>query len=363
MRSQLLTFEHTDPDARVLVLTNMWPHSGNARHGIFVKREIESLIDAGVRCDVMFIRGFRSPLAYPLAAAVLFAWNLAPRRRYKLVHGHGGETALPARFYLRAPVLISYMGTDLLGKPRADATVPLRHRVRRKVLRLHTRMLSATITMSKEMEGLLPRGAQLRNTVIPHGVDSRVFAPQARARVRSVLRWKDTERIALFAADPAVERKRYWLAKAACELAAARMDDLHLKVVTDVPPSEIPLYMNGSDCLLLTSIYEGSPNVVKEAMMCNLPVVATAAGDVTELLEGVEPSAVCDPTPESLASGLLECLSSPRRSNGRAVAGPLAWEPLAERMLAVYRELAPDAIDVRRRSSGEPDVEDPTSRR
>src|SRR5215216_2355793 len=132
-----MTVEHSDPDARVLVVTNMWRRQEKPGYGIFVKREVDSLTEAGLRCDVLFIRGYRSPLAYPLAALRFLAWNWRRSRRYALVHAHGGETALAARFYLRAPVLATYYGDDLLGSPRADGTVTTGWRIRRWVVRQH----------------------------------------------------------------------------------------------------------------------------------------------------------------------------------------------------------------------------------
>jgi glycosyltransferase involved in cell wall biosynthesis len=39
------------------------------------------------------------------------------------------------------------------------------------------------------------------------------------------------------------------------------------------------------DVLLMTSINEGRPNVVSEASRCNLPVVATDAGDLSLMQE------------------------------------------------------------------------------
>jgi teichuronic acid biosynthesis glycosyltransferase TuaC len=103
----------------------------------------------------------------------------------------------------------------------------------------------------------------------------------------------------------------------------------------------MPLLMNAADCLLLTSSIEGSPNVVKEALMCNLPVIATPAGDVKELLEGVAPSSICDAFESAVSAALLACLQNPRRSNGREMAAHLDASVVAGSLLSLYTDLAP----------------------
>lgn len=340
MRKPLLTFERRDPGAKVLIVTNMWPNEDNPAYGIFVKRQIDSLVEAGLRCDVLFIRGYRSSLAYPLAVLRLLAMN-ARRHRYRLVHGHGGETALAVRAYIRAPVLVSYCGDDLLGTPRADGTLTWPSRVRRQILRAHSRILGASITKSRGMEATLPPSVAARNLVVPNGVDRGVFAPIPRDEARAHLGWPVDERVALFVGDPAVQRKRHWLAKAACERAGDLIGPVRLHVAADVGPGEVPTLMNAADCLLLTSSIEGSPNVVKEALMCNLPVVTTDVGDVTELLEGIMPSFVCEADPAALGEALAACLRDRRRSNGRDASEWLGSEAIAQRLLGLFERLSP----------------------
>jgi glycosyltransferase involved in cell wall biosynthesis len=103
--------------------------------------------------------------------------------------------------------------------------------------------------------------------------------------------------------------------------------------------------MNAADCLLLTSITEGSPNVVKEALMCGLPVVTTHVGDVEELLRDVSPSWICEASADAIAEALVECLRGPRRSNGRSKSMHLGVRPIAERILSVYATALSDASD------------------
>src|SRR2546430_6743119 len=119
----LLTWERRDHRADVLVVTNGWPNEDNDTYCVFIKRQMESLVALGLRCDVLFIRGYRSPLAYPLAAARLLGWSLAGRRRYRLGHAPSGGAAPAPAFYRRLPLLVSYLGDDLLGTPHAAARV------------------------------------------------------------------------------------------------------------------------------------------------------------------------------------------------------------------------------------------------
>jgi teichuronic acid biosynthesis glycosyltransferase TuaC len=339
--ARLVTLEHEDPAAQVLVVTNGWPHEDNDSYCIFIKRQIDSLVERGLRCDVLFVRGYRSPLAYAAAALRVLSWSRRGKRRYLLVHAHSGEAALVAALYRRAPLLVSYLGDDLLGRPRADGTIPLTWRIRRAIVRQHSRLARRTITKSREMAGVLPRSVRVTNRVIPNGVDTALFRPVDRAVAREQLGWDPSARIALFVADPAIARKRYFLAEGAVRIARRELPDLRLEVVQDVAPERVPIFMNAADCLLLTSSIEGSPNVVKEALMCNLPVVSTPAGDADELLDAVTPSFVCEPSEQALAEALLQCIREPRRSNGRDVSRRLDADVVAGAVLGVYRQLAP----------------------
>lgn len=51
-----------------------------------------------------------------------------------------------------------------------------------------------------------------------------------------------------------------------------------------VTHEEIPLWINSSDVFCLTSLNEGRPNVLYEAIACGIPVVATNVGGVSEII-------------------------------------------------------------------------------
>ncbi len=330
------------PSAQVLVVTNMWPDEERSVYGIFVKRQVDSMRARGIRCDVVYIRGHLSSRAYPIAVLRFLAASLAWRRRYRLVHVHAGETALAARFFVGPPMIVSYCGDDVLGDPDDAGAITRSSRIRAAVIRSHAALFRGTITKSAEMHRRLPRWVRRTNTVLPNGVDDAAFVPHDRARARELLGWDQDERVALFAATkPDIPRKRRRLAEAACAAASRRVGPVRLHVAGLVPPDEMPLLMSAADCLLHTSSLEGSPNVIKEALMCNLPVVATPSGDIPDLLDGVSPSYQCEADAEKLGDALVDLLRSPVRSNGRErIAADLSSSVIATRLLALYRDHA-----------------------
>ncbi len=333
-----VTWERTAPAARILIVTNAWPDREFPARAVFMRYTVEGLAAAGVEADVLYVRGYRGIGCYALGSLAMALMAGAKPQKYRLVHSHAGETAPVARCFWSAPVLATYWGSDLLGVPEGSLRTRLRFALRARLLRAHSLLMAATTTKSAQMEDVLPARARARNWVIPDGVDRAKFVPRDRNDARQALGWRTDEPIAISVGRP-VELKRLWLAERAVDLAAAQVPGLSWMAISDTPPEQMPDIYNAADVLVHTSVSEGSPNVVKEALACNLPVVATGAGDIPELLDDVGPSAVCEPDPGALAAAIVGCLRAGHRSNGRERTEHLSLERTTERMLACYRRL------------------------
>jgi teichuronic acid biosynthesis glycosyltransferase TuaC len=297
-----------------------------------VVRQVESLATVGDQTEVLAIRG--SVTDYVRAAVSLFTLNFR-RRRYDLIHGHTGHSGVLACLQIRYPVIVSYVGYDL-DTPAEHREGP-RTQFERFVFIQLSRLVAGTIAKSARGQARLPSSGIRRNTLLPNGVDRQLFAPMRREEARARLDWIDQDPVVLFAGDPARFTKRFELARRTIELAQREIPGLKLAVCNGVVPNEVPVWMNAADVLLLTSIAEGSPNVIKEAMACNLPVVSVDVGDVREVVAGTRHCHICSDEPPALAQAIVEVVGAlPERSDGRERTAHLGLEEIAARLHDTY---------------------------
>ncbi|MBQ0088951.1 MAG: glycosyltransferase [Prevotellaceae bacterium] len=176
----------------------------------------------------------------------------------------------------------------------------------------------------------------------------------------------------IWCSNPEREEKNWPLAERAVEIVRERESEresqksaissqqsqIELIAVYNKTPQEVAQYMNVADCLLLTSMSEGSPNVIKEAMACNCPIVTTDVGDVQERLDGLSGCFVIptDNTPtyglqgvgewfekdaQYLAEALRNALDFGQRTQGydRIIQDGLTIELTAKKLINIYNTL------------------------
>src|SRR5206468_12332565 len=112
-----------------------------------------------------------------------------------------------------------------------------------------------------------------------------------------------------------------------------------LHYLRGVAHNEVPNWLNASDVLLMTSLHEGSPTIVKEALACGLPTVSVDVGDVGEQIKDVEGCFISYADPYQLAAKMLKVRAGPRRVDGRAKMMEFSLERIAYRLVNVYEEV------------------------
>ena len=320
---------------RVLMLTCAWPPPDRPGYTTtFIRRQVEFLQAAGVEVDVFHFTSAMRPANY------LRAWIGARRRtardRYDIVHaqfGQSGLVALPTRL----PLVVTFRGDDLQGIVGRNLRITPAGKVLQQLSRMVARSADACIVVSEHMKAFLPRSVSAH--VIPSGLDLDQFRPIPREEARARLGLPLDKRLVLFVGNPAVERKRYPLAREAVDI-LKRSLPADLMVAWSVRHRDVPLWMNACDALVFTSMQEGSPNAVKEALACDLPVVSVPVGDVAQRIGGVAGCELCpDEKPESIAAALERVLRRGIRAAGRAAVQDLDERRLAQQVIDVYRSV------------------------
>lgn len=287
----------------------------------FFQEQIRSLEARGVTCTVRSPPGAHSSTESRSVGAYarLVTETLRDTNEYDLIHANYGLTAPAALAQHHLPSVISLWGSDLLGRYGPICQFCAGH-------------TDEVVVMTREMATVLDRPAH----VIPHGIDMETFQSKSTTSARKELGWDQEKRHVLFPYSADREIKDFPKAARVVATAQSTVDtDIELHTISGVEHSRMSDYYNATDVLLLTSKREGSPNVLREALACNTPVVGTDVGDVAERLDGVSPSAVCQSETE-LNEAVAEILADPRSSNGRQKAFQTSTERTGERLEGVY---------------------------
>lgn len=322
---------------RILVVTNAYPTPEFPASGTFVEQQVRGLTEIGVSVELMFVDRVREGMK----SYLYLGWELGrvlSKRPVDLVHVmYGGVMADIATLVSHKPTIVSFCGSDLLGELLSGRA--------RKFIATYgvyasyrsARRANGIVVKSKNLEAALPKDVNRSKVrIIPNGVDLDLFAPREQQECREKLGWAADRIHVLFPTTCGDPRKRFDLAKAAVEEAARGGLRWEIHQLHGVAHATVPLWLNASDVVLLTSLHEGSPNVIKEALACNVPIVSVDVGDVAERINGVSGSQIAKANPQDLARKLRLVVSGDRRTNGRISMNALSIRRTAERLQKFY---------------------------
>lgn len=319
---------------RVLMITSEWPTLDHPHAVPFLVQQVNFLRRAGVHVDVFPFRGAKRPLNY------LRAWKRLRQKlieqSYDLIHAQFGQSAL-LTWPKRLPLVVTFRGCDLQGVRRANGRLTMAGLILQYLCRIVAVRAQAVILVSRRMRHFIP--AVVRAVVIPTGLDLERIPRMSQAEARQQLGLKDTCPLILFVGNPADTVKRYKLAESAVTI-LNQVYPAKMIVGWGRPRRDILLLMNACDALVLTSIQEGSPNVIKEALACDLPVVSVDVGDVAEHIESISGCEICpDNRPETIAACLERVLRRGRRINGWDSVQQLDERILTQKIVQIYHSV------------------------
>lgn len=264
---------------KVLTVTNMWPVPDSPYYGIFVKEQVEALEKyyPEVNNKVYFINGRINKINY-LWSIFKINWLLL-FNKYDVVHIHYALSGLFLLMnpFIKIPVVTTIHGSDFNCKDN-----------------FYKKIISAVLGSSSDIIYL--NRAMLNNLKkykkklhhIPCGVDTELFVSNRTTKEN------DSITIAFPASKSRPEKNYKFFEKIIRTLESENSFKINIIEIHGKTRGEVNEVLNNVDVLCMTSLREGSPQIIKEAMCCNTPIVSSNVGDVKDLLIEVENTIVLD---------------------------------------------------------------------
>jgi teichuronic acid biosynthesis glycosyltransferase TuaC len=301
----------------------------------FIQSQKESIENHGVVIDLFLISG-EGLMNYLKAIRLLR--NKCKVVNYDIIHAHYGFCGVIAKLaFTKKPLIVSFLGDDLMGNVKMNGKYSITGKFFTFINKAFARyFFTLAIVKSSSLKKQLPYGTPC--IIIPNGIDFSKFYPISPKEAREKLHLTLTEKVILFPSYPERSVKNYELFNNAIKLLKEKENYLILKL-ENVIPDAVYLYYNAVNVTVLTSFHEGSPNVIKEAMACNCPIVSVDVGDVKEVISITEGCFVCSYNPEDVAEKIMQAIRFGRRTNGREMIGHLESGVIADRIVKVYEDI------------------------
>lgn len=315
---------------RVLVVTNVYlPKWLNPKQSSFVRDQI-ALINKyhpDVEFTLYTIRGNENKFSY--VKSIWEVYKLTKSGKFDLIHIHYGISGLFLLFTPKPPipVIMTLHGGDIQIEQGKKKQVALTKKIIKKC--------NYVISLSERMKGIVEEYNK-RTSIIPISVDTEFFLPNHHTRegVVKIIFPGSLDRTVknhpLFLETVDILQNKYGY-----KVKEIDFDNISREEVRD--------NYRTADLVLLTSISEGSPGVIKEGMACNLPIVSTNVGDVASNLEGVANCAVAhNMDAEELALLCDKCLKNEISGiTGREKLAQLGFDDktICDKIYSLYKEL------------------------
>ena len=278
----------------VLFVTNMYPDDSHPNLGIFVKEQIELLSRELESFGLINMSKPKNWLVkYGLTLPSVLRCILS--RRYNIIHVHFGLTAVVIIPFIllirlfRIRTVITFHGTDVVGKNRLGTAIS----------KFAASLLDLSICVSDDIQKIISKYSK-HAVKISCGISEEFFDDRPKI---------ERQKLIIFPSDPDRKEKNFQLFKRTLDRVQQHIPEVSFICLKNLTKNEVIEHMNRAKCLLMTSLYEGSPQTVKEAIICDLPVVSTPAGDVPNLLKGL-PGCAIGKNEDELVEAVLAILNT-----------------------------------------------------
>jgi glycosyltransferase involved in cell wall biosynthesis len=209
--------------------------------------------------------------------AVIQLFGFIRKKRADLIHVHCGLAALVAVLYnlmflKKHKIIITFHGSDIYKSKDRKFSLFAAH------------FSSRNILVSEKMLKYFKKDC----SIIPCGIETNIKL-DSRENTRREKGWRKNDFVILFSAS--FDRKvkdpefAFKVIEAFSNATTRQVRFIELKGFTRTQLTNV---MQAADALLMCSVTEGSPQVIKEAILNSLPVVSNDVGEVRSICSGVD---------------------------------------------------------------------------
>lgn len=306
-------------------------------HGVlspFIKEQMDSLMELGIEFSL-----------FQISKKGLFGYlsQLGPLKRaiadYKpdIVHAHYGLSGLLANLQRSVPVVTTFHGNDINPINRIGHSKVKRNNY---FSFLAMRLSAHNIFVSEDL--LRTSKLNKRRSIIPCAVNTEVFFYIPKNDAKKEMNLIEDKKYILFSSTFTNSVKNFALARNAIN--AIGKDSIDIIELKGFTRKQVNLLLNAVDCALMTSLNEGSPQFIKEAMACNCPIVSTDVGDVKWVIGNSEGCHLTSFDPNDVADKIemaLNFSSKKGKTNTRERIFELGLDTtnIAKRIFEVYKQV------------------------
>lgn len=324
---------------KIVVLSNMYPTESHPTFGIFVKNQVEKLIEGGADIEVIAID--EPGKGKVLTLKKYMSWFmrsmlyvLKNKKNVSLTHAHyafpTGVLSFIAKKVFKIPYVVTLHGGDIDKMAKKNANIK---KMTKRILTNASRVIVVGERLKEEVVRDFNVAAE-NVEVLSMGVDTSVFKKLPQEEVRNTLNIPVDENVILFVGNVIREKGVSELIqaygkvkkqnkKSRLYIVGSQRDTQYIEALTEliqrenihdvyfhepVAQKQLAEWMAAADVLALPSYHEGFGLVALEAMATGTRVVASDVGGLSYLLKDgagilTPPKAV-----EALAEGLHQAL-------------------------------------------------------
>jgi len=304
---------------KVLFIVNGYPNKMLPEFCIFTKEQIESVLSLpNITGDIIKIN-------VPENGRLDYIRALAKIKRiyrdYDIIHCFHGYTLLLSFMIIRnKPILVSFLSDNVSNE------FHINNRLLRKLLAKCTYKVLSKKNIYKVIKSRPVQSYEKRSFYLPNGVDTNLFSSLSKIEAKMFLNLDINKKYILFVNSRNTKsggirkEKRYDIFLKVIEILKTKykLDDIDQLLLMGIERKKVPYYFAASELHLLVSDFEGSPNSIKEALACNIPVVSTDVGNVRSMFGDIEGCYISETNePEKIAQIVTEALNQNKKYNSR----------------------------------------------